>query len=385
MKKVAMIPARLGSKRVPRKNLRLILGKPLIAYIIEAAKESGVFDEIYLNSEAEIFRDIANEYGVKFYHRDPQFSTDSTINDEFALDFIENVEADIVFQLLPTSPLVDGKEIRKFVNGMIEKKVETYVSVVRHQIACLFDGKPINFEPTERHRSSQEMSPVYSYGTVFMGWETKRFRANMLDVGSAYHGGAGSIGYFELSGLSTIDIDEEDDFKLAEVAIRARFSEREEERVEYYDSHTDEASEVDVPTILVRDGVMVSDFNHENLPVTNVDDVIEQADSSVSWCRRVVNTESNSATIISQLPGEGNRLHYHPDWNEWWYILRGKWKWTIDGEEKEIVPGQMVFMPKNVWHKITAIGDEPAVRLAVSRADVAHIYHREDSPEEGRN
>ena len=61
MKKVAMIPARLGSKRVPKKNLRLILGKPLIAYIIEAAKASNAFDEIYINSEADIFGEIAEE------------------------------------------------------------------------------------------------------------------------------------------------------------------------------------------------------------------------------------------------------------------------------------------------------------------------------------
>ena len=56
-----MIPARLGSKRVPRKNLRLINGRPLISYNIETAVKSGVFDEVYVNSEAEGFFDIAEE------------------------------------------------------------------------------------------------------------------------------------------------------------------------------------------------------------------------------------------------------------------------------------------------------------------------------------
>jgi CMP-N,N'-diacetyllegionaminic acid synthase len=383
MKKVAMIPARLGSKRVPKKNLRLIDGKPLIAYIIEAAKASGAFDEIYLNSEAEIFAEIASEYGIKFYHRDATFSSDKSVNDEFALDFMKNVEADIVFQLLPTSPLVTGEEIRAFVDGMVEGGYDTYVSVIRHQIACLHEETPINFSRTEKHRSSQEMKPVFSYGTVFMGWNTDEFKANIQKIGSGYHGGEGKVGYFEVSGLATIDIDEEDDFQLAEVAIKARAGAG-GSVPEYYESLADEASEVDVPTILRRDGVVVSDFEHENLPVTDVDKVIEEMDPSVSWCRRIINTESNSATVISQLPGEGNRLHYHPQWNEWWYILRGKWKWNIGDEEREILPGQLVFMPKNVWHKITAIGDEPAVRLAVSRGDVAHIYHSEDSSDQGR-
>lgn len=383
MKKIAMIPARLGSKRVPKKNLRLILGKPLIAYIIEAAKDAGVFDEIYINSEADIFEEIAEEYGVRFYKRDPEFSTDATVNDAFALDFVENVDGDILFQLLPTSPLVTPEEIRSFVNGMAEEKVETYVSVVRHQIACLMGGKPLNFELAEKHRSSQTMEPVYSYGTVFMGWDTKAFVRNMEKHGSAYHGGSGSVGYHEVSGLATIDIDEEDDFQVAEVALQAKFSSTQAEP-EYYESRKTDVAEVDVPTILKRDGVVVSDFDHENLPITNLMDVIEEMDSSVSWCRRVVNTESNSATLISQLPGEGNRLHYHPDWNEWWFILKGKWQWTIDGEDKTIEPGQLVFIPKNIWHKITAIGDTSAVRLAVSRGDVAHVYHESDSPAEGR-
>lgn len=384
MKKVAMIPARLGSKRVPKKNLRLILGKPLIAYIIEAAKASGVFDEIYINSEAEIFSEIAEEYGVKFYKRDPIFSSDKSINDEFALDFINNVQADIVFQLLPTSPLVTGDEIKSFVEGMLKGKFETYVSVVRHQIACIYDQKPVNFTLTEKHRSSQEMTPVYSYGTVSMGWDTERFKANIEAIGSGYHGGEGTIGYHEISGLSEIDIDEEDDFKIAEVALRARYEQRESPAPQYYESRKNEAAEVDVPTILKRDGVMRSTFEFENQPVTDIQKIINEEDSSTSWCYRVVNTESNSATVISQLPGEGNRLHYHSDWFEWWYILRGQWKWNIGNEERIIKEGELVLMPKNVWHKITAVGDKPAVRLAVSRSDVAHIYYTEDSPEEGR-
>jgi quercetin dioxygenase-like cupin family protein len=93
-----------------------------------------------------------------------------------------------------------------------------------------------------------------------------------------------------------------------------------------------------------------------------------------SWSHRVVNTENNSATLIHQQPGEGNRRHYHPDWNEWWYIVDGEWEWEIDGETKMIKKDDVVFIPKGVVHKITAVGDKPAIRLAVSREDVAHVY-----------
>ena len=64
-----MIPARLGSKRVLQKNIRIINSRPLISYNIQTAVKSGVFDEVYVNSEAEVFFDIAQEYGAKFYKR----------------------------------------------------------------------------------------------------------------------------------------------------------------------------------------------------------------------------------------------------------------------------------------------------------------------------
>lgn len=133
-------------------------------------------------------------------------------------------------------------------------------------------------------------------------------------------------------------------------------------------------SEVDVPEILKKDGVIQWDFDHENMTLVNIDEIIASMDNKVSWCRRLVNTESNSATLISQLPGEGNRLHYHPDWNEWWYIVKGQWKWEIEGKEYIVKKGDFVFIEKNKLHRITAVGDGSSVRLAVSRGDVAHIY-----------
>lgn len=139
-------------------------------------------------------------------------------------------------------------------------------------------------------------------------------------------------------------------------------------------SQKKERIETDVPEILKNDGVINNSFEYENLPINNIEKIISDHDSNISWSYRVVNTENNSATIISQLPGEGNRKHYHPNWNEWWFILEGEWKWEIEGEEFLVKKGDIVFIQKNKVHKITAIGNKPAIRLAVSRADVPHIY-----------
>ncbi len=223
MKKIVVyIPARMGSQRVPKKNVRLINGKPLIAWPIIAAKESGVFDEIYLNTDGTMLKPLAEDYGIKFYQRNEYLASAAAINDEWTLDFIQQVKADIVVQLLATSPLITPAEIKDFVQTMVNNKYDTLVSVVNHQIACLHQGKGINFTPMEKHKSSQNMIPVQSYASVLMAWDTKKYLEHHQKYGFAYHGADGKTGYYVIKGLSTIDIDHEEDFNLAEVAMAFR-------------------------------------------------------------------------------------------------------------------------------------------------------------------
>lgn len=371
-----MIPARMGSKRVPKKNIRLLAGKPLISYALTSAKAASIFDEIYLNSEDQIFEPIAKEYGVKFYHREKQFATDLTNNDQFLHDFASNTNGDIIVQLLPTSPFIEADQIKGFTEELIKSQLECLVSVANHQIAGVFKDQPINFSQDEPHISSQQMHPVQTYATVLMGYRKQSLLNQLETKGFGYHGISGKTGYYEIDGLSKIDIDTEEDFQLADYIMKFK-KDNPYQSPEYFALNEKEFSEVDVPSILVKDGVFHSNFTQENLPLSDINKIIAEADNTVSWCHRIINTESNSATLISQLPGEGNRLHYHPNWNEWWYIVKGKWEWEVEGEKMQVKEGQMVFIPKNKWHKITAIGPNPAIRLAVSRADVAHIYNED--------
>lgn len=234
MKIVAMIPARLGSKRIYKKNLRLINGKPLIAYVIDTINKCNCFDEVYLNSEATIFGDIAKQYGIRYYQRPQLHASDTATNDGFALDFMENVSGDILIQILPTSPFITSAEISEFTEKMITEHWDTLISVEHKQIACVYKGNPINFDRVKVNPPSQTMEPVKAYATVLMGWKYDLFKANMKSYGSAYHGGPGKTGYFELRGLSTIDIDREEDFQLAEKIILSGSVSANNER-RYYD------------------------------------------------------------------------------------------------------------------------------------------------------
>ena len=132
--------------------------------------------------------------------------------------------------------------------------------------------------------------------------------------------------------------------------------------------------EVDVPSILKKDGVQSNDLFDNNKEITKLGEILAGKPKDSSWSKRVIDTDSNSMTIIAQMPGEGNRRHYHPDWNEWWYIVQGEWEWETEGETKRIKAGDIVMVEKRRVHKITAMGDEMAIRMAVSRADVEHIY-----------
>ena len=130
----------------------------------------------------------------------------------------------------------------------------------------------------------------------------------------------------------------------------------------------------DVYNILTKDGVKNIDFENENSLISDLNIIIDENKDLENWSKRLINTESNSATLICQQPGEGNRKHHHSNWNEWWYIIKGEWKFEIEDQVYRIKKGQLVLIKKNLKNKLTAIGKETAIRLAVSRSDVDHIY-----------
>ena len=373
MKIVAMIPARLGSTRVKNKNLRLINQKPLIQYIIDSAKESKYLDDIYINSEASIFKEIAQKNNINFYQRDLELSSDTATNDDFAMDFIKNIKCDILIQLLPTSPFLSTKEIDRFTENMTSMKYDTQISVSNIKIECLYENRAINFDKKKKTPPSQLLEPIKAYACSIMGWNTDNFKNNIKNYGAAYHGGDGKIGFFELKGYSTVDIDNEEDFILAEAISKSQNIEVEEPS--YYRSNLgQEVFDANVARILDGDGIsknIQDSFNQEKVSIKSL---IEEYGRDKSWSHTVINSPSNSATLIAQLPGEGNRMHYHHDWDEWWYIVEGEWEWFIEGKKKNIKAGEVVFIERNRKHKITACGKQMAIRLAVSRYDVDHVY-----------
>jgi len=136
-----------------------------------------------------------------------------------------------------------------------------------------------------------------------------------------------------------------------------------------------EKHDADVVQVLRDDGVdnvVIGDL--ENISTTSIDELTEKMGSG-SWAVRLVYNEKFGGVVIQQQPGEGNRLHYHPDADECWVIISGKWEWYIEGEgTNSVAKNDIVVVRKNIKHKITCIGDEPGIRFAITAPDVDHVY-----------
>ena len=217
MKIVAEIPARLGSKRVKQKNLRLMNGKPLIYYAISAAKQAVSLSEVYVNSESDVLGDIATEYGVKFYKRDPELAKDNVTSDEFNYEFLKNVETDVLVMINPVSPLIEAEDIDDVVNFFLRNDYDTVITTREEKLQAFCNNKPINFNPHAMLPRTQDMPPIQICTWSICVWRAKTFIQSYEKKGYAVF--SGKIGFYPLSLLKSVKISTEEDFLLAEALL----------------------------------------------------------------------------------------------------------------------------------------------------------------------
>ena len=216
---IAMIPARIGSTRLKMKNLALVNGMPLIYYAIRAAQDSGVFDRIVINSDHEIFRDIALRYEVEFYHRPSELGSSTTKSDDVVMDFMEKNPCDILAWVNSTSPLQTGEEVGQVVRYFQEKDLDSLITVKDEQVHCMYKGEPVNFETRERFAQTQDLIPVQAFVYSVMMWRTRAFMSQYKAKGYALF--CGKTGTFPVSRLSSVIIKRQEDLILADSLLRA--------------------------------------------------------------------------------------------------------------------------------------------------------------------
>ncbi len=216
----AMIPARIGSTRLKMKNLALVGGEPLIGHAIKAAKASGAFERIVLNSDHEVFARVAERYGVEFYCRPAALGTSQTKSDDVVADFMEKHPGDAIAWVNPTSPLQTGDEIRDVVACFRREKLDTLFTVEDKQVHCLHGDRPINFNPAGKFAQTQDLVPVRCFVYSVMMWRCETFLSAMKARGCAFF--SGRVGYFPVSRASGVIVKRAEDLNLVDSMLRAR-------------------------------------------------------------------------------------------------------------------------------------------------------------------
>ncbi len=225
--RLAVIPARGGSKRIPHKNIRPLGGRPLLAHTVEAALASGCFDRVVVSTDDDAVAAAAREAGAEVpFVRGAAIADDHTPVSAVTLDALERLDAAgerfaQVAQLLPNCPLRDAGDVRASLAAFEASDAEFQISVTRYGwldpwwAMQIGDGGRLEpLFPDALARRSQDLAELFC-PTGAVWWART---AALRRAGTFY--GEGVRG-FPLAWRHAVDIDDEDDFAMAEaLALR---------------------------------------------------------------------------------------------------------------------------------------------------------------------
>lgn len=213
---VAMIPARMGSQRLKRKNLRELAGVPLIHRAIRRCNDAGVFDQIWVNSEHLDFQEIASAEGALFHHRPANLGDDQATSEQYITEFLQKHTCDFVVQVHSIAPLLTPSEIHQFVTMLKQDRFDCLLAAEDIQIECAFRNRPVNFTFSEK-TNSQDLEPVQRISWSISAWRRSLFLESAAAGACATY--AGSVGFYPISPLAGHVIKTEADLTIAEALL----------------------------------------------------------------------------------------------------------------------------------------------------------------------
>ena len=218
-KRIAIITARGGSKRIPGKNIKKFCGRPIIVYSIEAALEAELFDEVMVSTDSEEIADIARKYGASVpFMRSAKTSDDhATTNDVLKEVFSEYEKRgrhfDLAVCIYPTAPFITAQKLQQAVRLLETEEADAVTPVVRfsyppQRAFVLRDGGLEYQFPEFENSRSQDLEPIYHDCGQF-------YVMRVLNVLNDIK--AKKILPYMLPELDVQDIDNEGDWKIAEM------------------------------------------------------------------------------------------------------------------------------------------------------------------------
>jgi len=219
---IAIIPARGGSKRIPQKNIKLFFGKPLIAYSIETAMSSGIFDKVIVSTDCPQIKEIALNYGATVpFLRSPENSSDfastADVIEEVLLDFRNKLNREVksFCCIYPTSPLLKEESLRESQQKFISSDSSSLISICKfsnpiQRALEVSEGKVKFCSPQYTFTRSQDLPPRYfDAGQFYWGRAIEFLKKPTMVTLDA-------VG-FELYEMEVQDIDNPMDWEIAEL------------------------------------------------------------------------------------------------------------------------------------------------------------------------
>jgi CMP-N,N'-diacetyllegionaminic acid synthase len=215
-KLVAHIPARAGSKRVKSKNLRMLFGKPMIAYAIECAKSCPDIDEIYVNTDCPTIGALAKDYGVNVFERDPTLASDTATGDDFTIDIIERLNIDTLLMISPVCPLITPEEVSLAIEAYRNaQSADTLISSEETTMqVAKEDGSFININSSGPLQPSQNNPKIHICNWAVTIWNGKIFKKNYYAFKGGYCGTNRIL--FPLDPNKSVKVSYEEDFRMVE-------------------------------------------------------------------------------------------------------------------------------------------------------------------------
>lgn len=218
---LAIIPARGGSKRLPRKNVLDLAGKPLIAWSIEASLKSKYIDQVIVTSDDDEILEISKQFGAETIKRPDELATDTASSFDAVKHAIENsAPCDFVVLLQPTSPLRTSRHIDEAIELLMSKNADAIISVCEMDHSPLWsntlpeNGSMEQFLREEiKNKRSQDLEKYYRLNGAIYICKTDK----LLDEKSFIL--KENIFAYKMDRKNSVDIDEEMDFTVAEVLI----------------------------------------------------------------------------------------------------------------------------------------------------------------------
>lgn len=203
----ALVPLRSGSKSIPHKNIKAIAGKPLCAWVLEAASKCNLIDDIYVSTDGSEIREVveALKLGAKVVSRPPECATDEATTESVMLDFISQIDSDIIITIQATSPQLTELDLSLALQQFKSENLDSMLTAVRSKRFYWTDNcKPINYNPMQRPRRQDFNGTLMENGAFYI---TKR---EILERYKCRLGG--NIGIYVMPESAATEIDEPDDW-----------------------------------------------------------------------------------------------------------------------------------------------------------------------------